>query len=671
MNSFLARLAAGSLLMVVLAPVVWVAREARGAEESLPASGAPVQVREGDSWSSATFVRKEGRRLLIKYPDGSEEWVTADRMRTPSGSGTAGARSKDAAPASPAQGTKWGEAPPESSGSSDQTAGDADSAAPSAITPVPLEALPIEIRVDKAPVVRRVNKMVPATQPASRPSSGFIKMTSTTPAAFPWVKAFVPCLDTPNVVLVIAEQPFKDDTYVLRVDLNTPDQYECRTVNLRKHDVLGAADGGRVLLTTAHVGQSTIMHIWEYDGIDYQPRGNYSLTSNRVAQHIFWAAMVNATRVVVGGDGDNCYLVDLKARRALSSQNVSGQNRGLNSTGQFMTFVPTPGTVRVMRVSDLAPVAEFADGSPYHNVSIDPTGTFIAFVTMRNTLRVVRMANGAKVGEFAGAITGNEQIDLLSGEVVLVDHRMAYEVKRGIPMWEYATPPGASFRAMPNGQMLCVFAGGTSSPLALVSLPEAKGLAALKAVSADKFKLAPGAAIRLTGNLGFYGKDQAQAIEAIGRAVTAAGHHLAKDAKEYELNVSCVAGPEKMISFRNGKQVRAPCSIVTLSLNRNGEVLWEQIFRSQAQVMVLVQGNQTLEQAVAEEGKPKLLHLNFLAIPGYIPKGSTPKHQAALGASTVTPDGFGPPPERKEEPGKPAPQPGERPQPKQDGTHGV
>ncbi|MFT3786109.1 MAG: tudor domain-containing protein [Tepidisphaeraceae bacterium] len=43
--------------------------------------GSAVEVREGDVWSKATIVKKEGRRTQVKYEDGTEEWVTADRMR--------------------------------------------------------------------------------------------------------------------------------------------------------------------------------------------------------------------------------------------------------------------------------------------------------------------------------------------------------------------------------------------------------------------------------------------------------------------------------------------------------------------------------------------------------------------------------------------------------------
>lgn len=40
-----------------------------------------VLVREGDTWTKATFLQKEGRRYQIKYQDGSLEWVYSERLK--------------------------------------------------------------------------------------------------------------------------------------------------------------------------------------------------------------------------------------------------------------------------------------------------------------------------------------------------------------------------------------------------------------------------------------------------------------------------------------------------------------------------------------------------------------------------------------------------------------
>ncbi len=50
----------------------------------------------------------------------------------------------------------------------------------------------------------------------------------------------------------------------------------------------------------------------------------------------------------------------------------------------------------------------------------------------------------------------------------------------------------------------------------------------------------------------------------------------------------------------------------------------------------------SIEQAVADEGRPKVQSLGGLAVPSFLPVGSTPQKPAALRTSTLGPDGFGP-----------------------------
>lgn len=46
--------------------------------------GQSVEVREGDSWSAARIMAKEGRKYRVRIDGGTdEEWVGADRLRTP------------------------------------------------------------------------------------------------------------------------------------------------------------------------------------------------------------------------------------------------------------------------------------------------------------------------------------------------------------------------------------------------------------------------------------------------------------------------------------------------------------------------------------------------------------------------------------------------------------
>ncbi|RZM08826.1 MAG: hypothetical protein EOP68_10785, partial [Sphingomonas sp.] len=66
------------------------------------AVGQSVEVREGDTWSKAKVLAREGRRVQIEYDDGTKEWVTADRLRTPGTAGTPAPAAKPADEAAPA-----------------------------------------------------------------------------------------------------------------------------------------------------------------------------------------------------------------------------------------------------------------------------------------------------------------------------------------------------------------------------------------------------------------------------------------------------------------------------------------------------------------------------------------------------------------------------------------
>lgn len=71
-------------------------------------AGQSVEAREGDVWSPATVVAREGRRVQIRYEDGTEEWVTADRLRATGSGGEGPADAGDAPVATPPRGEAAG-----------------------------------------------------------------------------------------------------------------------------------------------------------------------------------------------------------------------------------------------------------------------------------------------------------------------------------------------------------------------------------------------------------------------------------------------------------------------------------------------------------------------------------------------------------------------------------
>jgi hypothetical protein len=62
--------------------------------------GDKVKVREGDSWTDVEVIKREGRKVQVRYDDGTEEWVGSDRLKpdggddVPAGSKPSGKPSK-------------------------------------------------------------------------------------------------------------------------------------------------------------------------------------------------------------------------------------------------------------------------------------------------------------------------------------------------------------------------------------------------------------------------------------------------------------------------------------------------------------------------------------------------------------------------------------------------
>jgi len=43
--------------------------------------GSEIEVKEGDTWSKVKVITSEGRRVKVRYDDGTEEWVGPDRLK--------------------------------------------------------------------------------------------------------------------------------------------------------------------------------------------------------------------------------------------------------------------------------------------------------------------------------------------------------------------------------------------------------------------------------------------------------------------------------------------------------------------------------------------------------------------------------------------------------------
>src|SRR5688572_14027415 len=99
-----------ALSFVVIGAMLAALWAADASAQAAASKGAPavykpdqrVEAREGDEWSPATVIKREGRKYQIRYEDGTEEWVATDRLRAPGAAAPAAGGAK--APAKPAAG---------------------------------------------------------------------------------------------------------------------------------------------------------------------------------------------------------------------------------------------------------------------------------------------------------------------------------------------------------------------------------------------------------------------------------------------------------------------------------------------------------------------------------------------------------------------------------------
>ena len=90
------RLPAFTFFRIASVFALTIAITAHAAGQAMVASsGDTVEVREGDVWSPAEYLGQEGRKHQVRYDDGTEEWVTTDRLRAPSSEPALGEGKRD------------------------------------------------------------------------------------------------------------------------------------------------------------------------------------------------------------------------------------------------------------------------------------------------------------------------------------------------------------------------------------------------------------------------------------------------------------------------------------------------------------------------------------------------------------------------------------------------
>ena len=591
-------------------------------------AGDAVEIREGDLWSPGTVVRNEGRKWLVKYADDHEEWVTADRLRASAAPADAATPVDPAAPTAPVAANANG---------------------------VTLDGPFTTIKL----VPQRGNAPKNVTNPivvraTTRPAAAFTDLTPASGANLGRVDQLIACADRPGTIVAVGDRR-DDETRLLLIDVNNPSASQSRVFVAKDQELVGAADGGRVLLAKSTAWGAKTLHAWAYRVDHYELVANYNFVLGAPeggkqrgfdkagdAMKPDWAMLLSPTRMLVRSGFGDTYSIDLAGRRQVGYAEAGEAT--LHPSGLYLTAT-SRGQAIILRAADLSIVSQPGKGGG--NVTLDPTGNYAA-LRDGGTVRVIKTSSGEEVAKTTG-VSASGRLDLLGPTALLVGGQYYYDAKTGIPVWKYEAPDATSL-PLANGQILYVTSQDGATRACMTALPDAAAAAALKAVGPEIFSLSPGAHIAIAGDLGATGNADL-ARKNLEKAIAGAGHVVDANAKSYVLTVDTKAGPTGKFTASIprtippiAKEYDAPSTITTLTLARDGQTIWSQTMRFQAQVMVPVNGDESVESAIARAGRPDAGRLQYVNLPSHVVR-KAPGDDAkvtTLGTSTLTPAGFKP-----------------------------
>jgi len=571
-----------------------------------PAPGQAVSVREGDTWSDATFLRKEGRRSLIRYKDGKEEWITAERLRVTGGS------------------------------TPEEAAGEPGAPAGAAVT---LEGPFTQLHLRPVRGVGRRSNAPIFIKPTTRPAA---PLTDLTPSAggggLPSIDQLLICADTPEAVVAVGPRQ-GDATPLLCIDTANPKATQFRVLKAHEHKVISAANGGQTILTQPTAWGALTLSLWEWRDGKYQVQANYSFIVNGQNQRPEWAMLLSPTRLLVRS-GYAHYLLDLRGRRQLGY--LQSEQMTLHCSGDYL-LARKDGAALIVRASDLAIVAELPNTPGL--LSLDPTGAYLAGGS-GHSITVTKLAGKTQVAK-AGGLETDREAQLMGPTALITGRGIYYDLKTGIPVWTYHLPSGCKSVQLANGQMLFVYVQNGLAQACMAAVPDAVAAKALSAAAPEKFVISPGASIAIAGNLGAFGNAET-ARKNLEAVITSAGHKVDDAATHFKLTLSTAAGPTQKLGLRVSqrfgppliREFDAPSTIATAVLTKDGEKIWQQDMNFSAAGMLSRRPGESIEQAAAEAAKPEPDRLRFLNIPGYLIKPADKGKVTTLGESTLTAAGF-------------------------------
>ncbi|MGN6724634.1 MAG: hypothetical protein ACTHLZ_01830 [Tepidisphaeraceae bacterium] len=429
---------------------------------------------------------------------------------------------------------------------------------------------------------------------------------------------------------------------VVRANLRGHGQFDTRYLHISDLKFMSAGDEGDSLLTIFDWDRR--LQYWKWDKTQYRLAANLQLEQGS-RNGIVEALLVGPDRAVVQSSSGLVALVDLAKKQAISAVTGSSTSQFfMHPSRQLIGVMTANGTAMLLRTSDFAILGEYPNASGQGNVAVDPSGEYCAYPTTAGPVRVVKIADGSELGLISVGAAFNGRLDLADDKFLIVNGSTVYEVKSGLPVWIYQLRQNTMFTALPSGQFLLAEPGNGMTSMAIVTIPDQIGRAALKSASPDRFMLKPGTSIKIDGDFGAFGDDRQKASDAVATAVQTAGMTVSTKDEPFHLNISIAGGPTVKRDFapdmsagpfRIAQTLDVPSTILTATLNYNGQAVWTQEVRFAAGNFIHRDEKQSFQDVLNAAAKPNVGALKSLSIPSYLPVGAKPGTPAALGESVL------------------------------------
>jgi hypothetical protein len=454
------------------------------------------------------------------------------------------------------------------------------------------------------------------------------------------IDSILPCLNSVKTAVASFPGSFGKWTVVIRTNLLGHSQLDTRSLHIADLKPLAAADEGDLLLTSY---KDQNLQLWKWSEHGYQLAVNLRVDTNDMSR-ITSAAFVAPDKAVVAQNTGEVFLVDLTQKTVISS--IKGSNTAkvfVHPSGQVIGVITTSATALLLR-PDFSVFAEFTDAGTTSNVTVDPTGQWAAYVCSTGAVRIVKISDGSPIGIVAVGASFNGRLDLVDDKFLLVDHATAYDIRSGIPVWIYKMPMGVSVSPLISGQFLIAAAGDNRTAIAVASIPDQIGRAAIKNATPDRFILVPGKSIKLDCDFSAFGDQKDKARDALDDVITKAGMKISESDQPFHFTMAIAAGPTEKRQyapsifagpFREITAVDVPSNILTATLTFKGQPVWSQEIRFGAGGTLRKAPGGTFQDAANDAAKPNASALGSLNFPSYLPIGAKPGTPAALGASDL------------------------------------